>query len=143
LIGLVVVGHGEFPDALLKAADSVLAGNAQMIALGLKPGDDPSLLAAQIESAARDVDTGEGVIIMTDMMGGMPTNIALAMLNHPNIDVVTGVNLPMLLKIPFIKGMSVHEAANFLVEYGRRNLAQPSDMLKSMKPRPEQSTEKD
>ena len=143
MIGLVVVGHEDFPDALLKAADSVLADVAQMRAVGLHPGDDPSTLSAQIEAAVEGVDTGEGVIIMTDMMGGMPTNAALAMLNRPGVEVVTGVNLPMLLKMPFIKGMTAHEAANFLVEYGRRNLAQPSEMLKSMKTRPESGRDKD
>ena len=63
-------------------------------------------------------------------------NTALAMLNRLDVEVVTGVNLPMLLKIPFIKGMTVNEAANFLVEFGRRNLAQPSEMLESLKPHP-------
>ena len=61
----------------------------------------------------------------------------------PGVEVVTGVNLPMLLKIPFIKGKTAHEAANFLVEYGRRNLAQPSEMLEAMKPRSESTSEKD
>jgi len=143
VIGLVVVGHGNFPAALLKAADSVLVGVTQMRAVELKPGDDPSTLSIQIEAAVEEVDTGEGTIIMTDMMGGMPTNAALAMLNHPRVEVITGVNLPMLLKMPFIKGMTAHEAANFLVEYGRRNLAHPSEMLKSMKPRPESGRDKD
>lgn len=137
MIGLVVVGHGDIPEALLKAADSVLAGVTQMQAVSFHANDDPNLLASKIEQATEAVDTGEGVIIMTDMMGGTPTNTALAMLNRPDVEVVTGVNLPMLLKIPFIKGMLVNEAANFLVEYGRRNLAQPSEMLASLKPHPE------
>lgn len=136
MIGLVVVGHGDIPEALLKAADSVLAGVTQMQAVCFHENDDPNLLAPKIERATEAVDTGEGVIIMTDMMGGTPTNTALAMLNRPDVEVVTGVNLPMLLKIPFIKGMTVNEAANFLVEYGRRNLAQPSEMLASLKPHP-------
>ena len=143
MIGLVVVGHGDFPEALLKAADSVLAGHTQMRAIGVHPDREPGTLAAEIERTLEEVDTGEGVIIMTDMMGGTPTNAALAMLNHPGVEVVTGVNLPMLLKIPFIKGKTAHEAANFLVEYGRRNLAQPSEMLESMKPRSESTSEKD
>lgn len=139
MIGLVVVGHGDIPESLLKAADSVLAGVTQMRAVSFHENDDPNLLAPKIEQAREEVDTGEGVIIMTDMMGGTPTNTALAMLNRPDIEVITGVNLPMLLKIPFIKGMMVNEAANFLVEYGRRNLAQPSDMLESLKPHPKNS----
>ncbi len=135
MIGLVVVGHGDYPTALLRAADEVLAGSTQMRAVGLHPDDDPSGLSEEIERAVKEVDKGEGVIIMTDMMGGTPTNAALAMLNHQGVEVVTGVNLPMLLKVPFIKGKTVHEAANFLVEYGRRNLAQPSEMLQNLKRR--------
>ena len=141
MIGLVVVGHGDFPVALLKAAESVLAGVTQMRAIGLESGRVPGTLSAEIGRAVDEVNSGEGVIIMTDMMGGTPTNAALAMLNRKGVEVVTGVNLPMLLKVPFIKGKTSKEAANFLVEYGRRNLAQPSEMLEAMKP--EKSGKKD
>ncbi len=136
MIGLVIVGHGDYPDALLHAAESVLAGTTQMKALSLQPDADPAGFTEKIEKAVMDVDAGEGVIIMTDMMGGAPTNAALAMLNHSGVEVVTGVNLPMLLKLSFIKGKTVSEAARFLVEYGRRNLAQPSEMINSVKQRP-------
>ena len=136
MIGLVIVGHGGYPDALLHAAESVLAGTTQMKALSLQPDADPAGFTEKIEKAVMEVDAGEGVIIMTDMMGGAPTNAALAMLNHPGVEVVTGVNLPMLLKLSFIKGKTVSEAARFLVEYGRRNLAQPSEMINSVKQRP-------
>ena len=135
MIGLVVVGHGDFPDALLRAADSVLSDVTQMRAVALQPGGNPSNLSNEIERAVKEVDKGEGVIILTDMMGGTPTNAALAMLNHQGVEVVTGVNLPMLLKVPFLKGKTTSEAASFLVEYGRRNLAQPSEMLQGMKRR--------
>jgi PTS system mannose-specific IIA component len=135
LIGLVVVGHGDFPEALLRSAESVLSGVTQMRAVALHPEDDPSHISEEIEEAVKDVNKGDGVIIMTDMMGGTPTNAALAMLNQSDVEVVTGVNLPMLLKLPFIKGKTSHEAATFLVEYGRRNLAQPSEMLQEMKRR--------
>lgn len=136
MIGLVIVGHGNYPDALLHAAESVLSGATQMKALALKPDADPVGFTEKIEKAVAEVETGEGVIIMTDMMGGAPTNAALAMLNHPGVEVVTGVNLPMLLKLSFIKGKTVSEAARFLVEYGRRNLAQPSEMINSVKQQP-------
>ena len=136
MIGLVIVGHGDYPEALLSAAESVLSGATQMKALSLRPDADPAGFTEKIEKAVMEVDAGEGVIIMTDMMGGAPTNAALAMLNHPGVEVVTGVNLPMLLKLSFIKGKTVSEAARFLVEYGRRNLAQPSEMINSVKQRP-------
>ncbi len=135
MIGLVVVGHGDFPDALLRAADSVLSGVTQMRAVALQPAGNPGNLSDEIERAVKEVDKGEGVIILTDMMGGTPTNAALAMLNHQGVEVVTGVNLPMLLKVPFLKGKTTSEAARFLVEYGRRNLAQPSEILQGMKRR--------
>lgn len=136
MIGVVIVGHGDYPDALLHAAESVLSGTTQMKALALGPDADPAGFTEKIEKAVMEVEAGEGVIVMTDMMGGAPTNAALAMLNHPGVEVVTGVNLPMLLKLSFIRGKSVSEAARFLVEYGRRNLAQPSEMINSAKQRP-------
>ena len=132
MIGLVIVGHGDYPDALLHAAESVLSSTSRMKALSLKADADPAGFTERIEKAVAEVDAGEGVIIMTDMMGGAPTNAALAMLNHPGVEVVTGVNLPMLLKVSFIEGKTVSEAARFLVEYGRRNLAQPSEMINSV-----------
>ncbi|MEE9273912.1 MAG: PTS sugar transporter subunit IIA [bacterium] len=133
MIGLVVVGHGDLPQALLGAAESVLGDVTQMQAICLRPDSDPNAISGEIEAAMREVDSGEGVLIMTDMMGGTPTNAALAMLNHPNVEVVTGVNLPMLLKMPFLKDKTVREAAEFLVGYGRRNLAQPAEMLRSIR----------
>jgi PTS system mannose-specific IIA component len=133
MIGLVLVGHGDLPEALLQTAAPVLSGASQMRAVCLRPDDDPARFTEEIDRAVREVDSGEGIIVMTDMMGGTPTNAALAMLNRQDVEVVTGVNLPMLLKVPFIKDKTVHEAARFLVEYGRRNLAQPSEMLKSLK----------
>jgi len=139
MIGLVVVGHGDLPEALVRAAESVLSESTQMRAVCLPSESDTAHFGEMIEAAVKEVDKGEGVIIMTDMMGGTPTNTALAMLNQKGVEVVTGVNLPMLLKVPFLKGKDVHEAANFLVEYGRRNLALPSEMLQSMKRRPAQS----
>ncbi|MDA1001467.1 MAG: PTS sugar transporter subunit IIA [bacterium] len=140
MIGLVVVGHGDLPRAFLAAADSVLAGGSRMRAVSLGAEDDPGGLPEEIKHAVREVDDGDGVIIMTDMMGGTPTNAALAMLNDENVEVVTGINLPMLLKIPFLKEKTVHEAAEFLVEYGRRNLAQPREMLRSIR-RPKRKDE--
>ncbi len=135
MIGLVMVGHGDLPEAFLRTAESVLSGVTQMRAVSLRPEGDPARFAEELEEAVREVDTGEGVVIMTDMMGGTPTNTALAMLNRRGVEVVTGVNLPMLLKVPFLKGKTAEEAAKFLVEYGRRNLAQPSEMLHSLKRR--------
>ncbi len=135
MIGLVIVGHGDYPDALLHAAKSILDGVTHMKAIALQLDANPAGFTEKIESAVAEVEAGEGVIVMTDMMGGAPTNAALAMLNHPKVEVVTGVNLPMLLKLSFIKGKTVSEAARFLVEYGRRNLAQPSEMLNSAKQR--------
>ncbi|MBI3129083.1 MAG: PTS sugar transporter subunit IIA [Candidatus Tectomicrobia bacterium] len=138
MIGLVIVGHGGLPEAMLETASSVLSGATQMRAVCLRPDGDPAFFTEEIERAVREVDSGEGIIVMTDMMGGTPTNAALAMLNRQDVEVVTGVNLPMLLKVPFIKGKTVQEAARFLVEYGRKNLAQPSEMLRSLKREPAQ-----
>jgi len=132
MIGLVLVGHGNLPEALLETASSVLSGVTQMRAVCLRTDEDQARFTEEIERAVQEVDSGEGIIVMTDMMGGTPTNAALAMLNRQDVEVVTGVNLPMLLKVPFIKGKSVHEAARFLVDYGRRNLAQPSEMLRAL-----------
>lgn len=132
MIGLVIVGHDDYPRELIRAAEGILTESTNMRAVCHQSENDPSRLPEQIEDAVRQVETGEGVIIMTDMMGGTPTNSALAMLNHPNVEVVTGVNLPMLLKVPFLKDMDVHQAAVYLVEYGRRNVLQPSEMLRSM-----------
>ena len=102
-------------------------------------GDDMLIGEArkQIQSQRTNAEWAVQAAInhFTRTFGSTPTNAALAMLNHRGVEVVTGVNLPMLLKVPFLKGKTTSEAANFLVEYGRRNLAQPSEMLQGMKRR--------
>jgi PTS system mannose-specific IIA component len=87
-------------------------------------------MRAQIDKALREVDSGEGVLVLVDMFGGTPSNLCLAFLEEGRIEVVTGVNLPMLVKVARVKaGQPIHEVAEVARDYGRRNISVASDLL--------------
>jgi len=84
-----------------------------------------------MEGAIRTVDQGKGVLILVDMFGGTPSNIGLSFLGTHQVEVVTGVNLPMMIKLPVSRTtMSLPELARHIQEYGQRNIAIPGDLLK-------------
>jgi PTS system mannose-specific IIA component len=84
-----------------------------------------------IEGAIRAVDRGKGALLLTDMFGGTPSNIGLSFLGTHQVEVVTGANLPMMVKLPMARTtMSLSDLARHLQEYGQRNITIPGDMLK-------------
>ena len=86
---------------------------------------------AAVEAAIRSVDKGKGVLILTDMFGGTPSNISLSFLGTHPVEVLTGVNLPMMVKFPYARqSMTLPELAHHLQECGQRNITIPGDMLK-------------
>lgn len=99
MIGVVVVSHGRLADEFVAAAEHVLGPQDQMVAVAIGPDDDMATRRADILAAARSVDTGDGVCILTDMFGGTPSNLAISVIEEGRIEVIAGVNLPMLVKL--------------------------------------------
>ena len=99
MIGLVLVTHGRLAAEFVAAMEHVVGPQAQCLSVCIEANDDMEERRADIARAAAEVDKGDGVILLTDMFGGTPSNLAISLLGRPNLEVIAGVNLPMLIKI--------------------------------------------
>lgn len=99
MIGLVVVTHGKLAKEFLAAMEHVVGEQEQVKAVCIDPDDDMEVRRDDILAAAREVDSNEGVIILTDMFGGTPSNLAISVMEKANAEVIAGINLPMLIKL--------------------------------------------
>ena len=121
MIGVVVVSHGRLADEFVAAAEHVLGPQDQMRAVAIGPHDNMEERRADIIDAVRTVDRGQGVIVLTDMFGGTPSNLAISVINQVKIEVIAGVNLPMLIKLAEVRGkLSLADAALAAQDAGRR-----------------------
>ena len=99
LIGGVIVTHGHLASEFIAAAEMILGPMPHVTPASIDWHDDVDVARAELERAITRVSRGRGVLLLTDMFGGTPTDIASMFLDNPNIEVVTGVNLPMILKL--------------------------------------------
>ncbi len=121
MIGLVVVSHGRLAEEFLSAAEHVVGPQEGIKAVSIGPDDDMEKRRQDILDAAKEVNTGDGVIILTDMFGGTPSNLAISVMEKANAEVVAGVNLPMLIKLASIRADSdLEEAVKAAHEAGRK-----------------------
>ncbi|MFP4071061.1 MAG: PTS sugar transporter subunit IIA [Desulfovibrionales bacterium] len=99
MVGVVLVTHARFGEELLKSAEMILGPQEGCVALSIGVSRDMESILKSIRKSVDDTDLGKGVLILTDMFGGTPSNLSLSLLGSGKIEVVTGINLPMLLKI--------------------------------------------
>lgn len=111
MIGIVIVSHGRLADELLSAAVHVVGPQERAIAIGIGADDDMERRRAEILAAAKSVDDGSGVVILTDMFGGTPSNLAISIMERAHAEVIAGVNLPMLIKLAQVRGQKPLAAA--------------------------------
>lgn len=129
-IGLIIVAHGGLADELLRAAEHVVGPLERAEAIGLGPKDDLAERRAAIEQAVRRVDAGAGVVILTDLFGGTPSNLAIATRGRlDGVDVVTGANLPMMVKLAKSRSLDRREAVAAAVDAGRRHIIDPESLM--------------
>jgi mannose PTS system EIIA component len=107
MIGLVLVTHGHLANEFRAALEHVVGPQKQVETVSIGPDDDIEQRRRDIVAAVSKVDSGTGVVILTDMFGGTPSNLAISVMNEAKVDVVAGINLPMLIKLT-----SVRETAN-------------------------------
>jgi PTS system mannose-specific IIA component len=132
MIGVVVVSHGRLADEFVAAAEHVLGPQEQMRAVAIGPYDNMEERRADIIDAVKAVDRGQGVVILTDMFGGTPSNLAISVINQVKIEVIAGVNLPMLIKLAEVRDkMGLAEAALAAQDAGRRYIRVASVELAS------------
>jgi mannose PTS system EIIA component len=124
MIGIVLVGHGSLAPAVLRTIESVLGHSVPgLVAVGAAADDTLESLRDRIGAAAASVEQGQGTIILTDMFGDSATNVSVALARDARMQVVTGVNLPVLLKVISARHtMDLDALAAFVVEYGREHI---------------------
>jgi len=129
MVGIVIISHLKLAEELLHTAELIVGKIDHAIALSLDPTKDVELLRKEIHNAVKKVNVGSGVIIFTDMFGGTPSNLALTFLGE-SIEVVSGVNLPMIIKtVTDRKGKNPMELAVRAKEYGRNNINVATEFL--------------
>ncbi len=131
MIGILIVTHGRLAEELKSAALTIQPGIEQIVAVALdwsQVGDDAS---QRIAEGLGEADRGGGAVILTDMFGGTPTNLTLPFLKRDRVEIVTGVNLPMLLKCAALQksGKGVVEIAHVAKDRGQRSIYVASDLL--------------
>jgi mannose PTS system EIIA component len=104
LIGLVLVTHGRLAIELVAAMEHVVGAQSQVAAVCIGPDDDMELRRQDIVKAVSSVDAGSGVVVLTDMFGGTPSNLAISIMESAPVEVIAGVNLPMLIKLASVRG---------------------------------------
>lgn len=130
MIGLVIVTHGGLASEFISAMEHVVGPQRGVAAICIGPDDDMERRRQDILDASAAVDDGDGVILLTDMFGGTPSNLAISLLGRPNLEVIAGVNLPMLIKLASVRKVkSVGEAVDIAQEAGRKYISVASRLL--------------
>ncbi|HEV7698770.1 MAG TPA: PTS sugar transporter subunit IIA [Pyrinomonadaceae bacterium] len=128
--GGVIISHGQLATELLSAAEAVVGDLSQIRAVSIGWHDDVEAATAEIEQAIAEVSQGAGVLLLTDMFGGTPTNIAAIFLKDNEVEIVTGVNLPMVIKLGSLNSeMSLSELAREVEEQGRESITRAGTLL--------------
>jgi PTS system mannose-specific IIA component len=131
-LGLLVVTHGRLAEELVDTVRTIVAGVDALEAVSIGWNDDVGEASRHIEEAIRRVDQGRGVLLLTDMFGGTPTNLALSLHDKDQVEIVTGVNVPMLIKFANIRQqVDLQEAAGLVAEQGRQAIQVASHLLES------------
>ena len=135
MLGVVVVTHGQLATELVNAAEMIVGDLPQFAAVSIGWHDDVEQAREEIAQAIARLDGGEGVIVLTDMFGGTPSNLAMSLLEEGRVEVVTGVNLPILIKLANLREMvGLREVARRVREDGRNAIWVASDLLQGEQP---------
>ncbi len=130
MIGIVIITHGNLAREFRAVLEHVVGPQDQIAAIAITPDDDMEERREAILRAMKSVDTGDGAVLLTDMFGGTPSNLAISAMNGADVEVIAGVNLPMLIKLARVREENrLHEAADQAREAGQKYIRVVSDML--------------
>ena len=131
-VGVVVVTHGQLATELLNAAEMIVGDLPRFTAVSIGWHDDVDLAREAIVRAIAKVDAGAGVLVLTDMFGGTPSNLGLSLLEAGRVEVLTGVNLPMLIKLARVtSALDLASLAREMCDHGRAAIRVASDLLRT------------
>ena len=130
MIGMVIVTHGRLAEEFIAAMEHVVGPQTALQAISIGPDDDMEQRRQDILDAVAEVDEGNGVILLTDMFGGTPSNLAISIMDSTNVEVIAGINLPMLIKLASVRiDSSMDEAVSAAQESGRKYINIASHVL--------------
>lgn len=130
MIGLILVTHGRLAQEFLVAMEHVVGKQQNIETIAIGPNDDMEQRRADIACAIAKVDSGQGVIVLTDLFGGTPSNLAISLLDAGRVEVIAGVNLPMLIRLEGARrSMNVREAVAAARDAGQKYISVASDLL--------------
>lgn len=130
MIGLVLVTHGRLADEFVTAMVHVVGPQERIATIAIGPEDDMEERRADIAAAIGAVDSGRGVIVLTDLFGGTPSNLAISLMERGRVEVIAGMNLPMLIRLGSArKSMQVVDAVAAAREAGRKYISVASEVL--------------
>lgn len=130
MIGIVLVTHGRLAFEMLNVAQHVVGPQQGVECVGIDPDDDTEVKRHEILEKTSKVDTGDGVIVITDMFGGTPSNLAISIMEERNIEIISGMNIPMLVKLMRTRNETVPDAVAAAQEAGRKYINIASQLLK-------------
>ena len=135
MVGIVIVGHCNLAEELYAVLKTIVGTIDHVVPVTFDQGDSPEKSIKKLATAVQKVDSGNGVLILTDMFGGTPSNLSLSLLEDDKVEVLTGVNLPMLVRlITLRKGKNkLNELARDLKSYGQKNICIASEILMQQK----------
>lgn len=135
MIGMVLVTHGRLADEFISALEHVVGSQEHVATVCIGPDDDMEQRRKDILGSITQVDSGKGVILLTDMFGGTPSNLAISVIDKANVEVIAGINLPMLIKLASVrKTESLMDAASSAQEAGRKYINIASQLLGQEQP---------
>jgi PTS system mannose-specific IIA component len=131
MIGLVLVTHGQLATEMIAVLEHVVGPQENVNSVCIGPDDDMEKRRAEILSSVDAVDSGQGVVVLTDLFGGTPSNLAISIMDRANVEIIAGVNLPMLIKLASArKDKSLEDAVACAQEAGRKYINIASQLLK-------------
>ena len=130
MIGMILVTHGRLAEELIATLEHVVGPQESIAAVCIGPDDDMEQHRHKIMEQTRETDNGDGVILLTDMFGGTPSNLAISVMDNVNVEVIAGVNLPMLIKLTSVRdSLPLAEAVARAQEAGRKYINIASQLL--------------
>ncbi|MDD3799913.1 MAG: PTS sugar transporter subunit IIA [Novosphingobium sp.] len=130
MIGMILVTHGRLADEFVHAMEHVVGEQSAVATVCIGPNDDMEARRAEIREAIRTVDSGDGAIILTDLFGGTPSNLAISLMEAGKVEVIAGINLPMLIRLAGArKAMSITDAVAAARDAGRNYITVASEFL--------------
>ena len=137
MIGLVIVTHGQLAEQFVSAAEHVVGPQKNMLAICIGSDDDMEQRRDDILKAVKTVDTGKGVIVLTDMFGGTPSNLSISIMDEAKVEVIAGINLPMLIQLASIRETgNLKDVVDQAQKAGRKYINVASHVLASERNQP-------